>query len=83
MPPLIEPFDIVVAANDAVARLQLPPKKGLQLVGYVTPPVVNLTHYNVSAACKSSHHMSVNRLNVKKTIKVLLLQIIKVQYDNN
>lgn len=49
MPPFVEPLDVVVASQKAVAGLQSAAQQGQEVVGEVAPPVVDLTHYNVSA----------------------------------
>lgn len=46
--PLIEPLDIVAASQKSVSRLQFTTQQVQEVIGKVTPPVVDLAHYNVS-----------------------------------
>lgn len=48
VPPFVEPLDVVAASQEAVPGLQFTPQQGQEVIGKVAPPVVNLTHYNVS-----------------------------------
>lgn len=52
--PLVEPLDVVVAAQEAVSGLQFPPQQVQEVTGEVAPPVVDLPHYNVSGPLGAS-----------------------------
>lgn len=48
MPPFVEALDVAVASQNAIARLQFPHQQAEEVAGQVAPPVVDLSHYNVS-----------------------------------
>ena len=48
MPPFVESLDVVIAAQEAVSGLQFTTQKVQEVAGKMTPPVVDLAHYNVS-----------------------------------
>lgn len=51
MSSLVVALDVVAAAQEAVARLELPPDQSQEARGQVAPPVVDLPHDDVPAAC--------------------------------
>lgn len=48
VPPLVEPLDVAVAPEDAVAGLQSARQQAEEVGGQVAPPVVDLPHDDVS-----------------------------------
>lgn len=48
MPPFVEPLDVAVALEDAVAGLQSTQQQVEEVAGQMAPPVVDLPHYDVS-----------------------------------
>lgn len=47
VPPLVEPLDVVVASQEAISGLQFPPEEAQEVSGEMSPPVIDLTHYDV------------------------------------
>lgn len=53
MSPFVEPLGVVVAPHEAIAWLQLPAQQVQEVTGKVSPPVVDLTHYDVSGSLET------------------------------
>lgn len=49
MSPFVEPLDVAVASQETVTGLEFTPQQGQEVIGKMAPPVVDLTHDNVSA----------------------------------
>lgn len=54
MSPLVEPLDVVIAPQEAVPWLQLPTQQVQKVTGKVSPPVVDLTHHDVSGSLETN-----------------------------
>lgn len=48
MPPFVESLDVAVASENAIAGLQFPHQQAEEVAGQMAPPVVDLSHYDVS-----------------------------------
>lgn len=48
VPPFVEPLHVVVASQEAVPGLQFTPQQVQEVIGKMAPPVVDLTHHDVS-----------------------------------
>lgn len=73
MPPFVEPLDVVVASQEAVPGLQLPPQEAQQVAGKVAPPVVDLTHDDVSGALGTQRRKMLKRVGKRERKKKALL----------
>lgn len=69
MPPFVEPLDVVVASQEAVPGLQLPPQEAQQVAGKVAPPVVDLTHDDVSGALGTQRRKMLKRVGKREREK--------------
>lgn len=54
MSPLVEPLDVAVASQKSVSGFQLASQQVQDVIGKVAPPVVDLTHDNVSGSLGTS-----------------------------
>ena len=50
MPPFVESLHVVVASQESIPRLQFTPQQIQEIVRKMAPPVVDLTHYDVSGS---------------------------------
>lgn len=48
MPPFVESFNVAVASENTIAGLQFTQQQVEEVAGQMAPPVVDLSHYNVS-----------------------------------
>lgn len=54
MSPLVEPLDVAVASQKSVSGFQLASQQVQEVTGKVAPPVVELTHDDVSGSLGTS-----------------------------
>lgn len=61
VPPLVESLDVVVASQEAVSGLQFTPEQVQEVTGQVAPPVVDLTHNDVSGPLRMNGGYTLKR----------------------
>lgn len=54
VPPFVESLHVVVASQEAVSGLQFTPQQVQEVVGKMAPPMVDLTHDNVSGPLRKN-----------------------------
>lgn len=75
VPSFVESLHVVVASQEAVSGLQSTTQQVQKVIGKMAPPVVNVTHYNVSGPFGTSRG---ERWNKWDEVKSFMLKQNKV-----